>query len=156
MMTLDRSACRGDPKVDSLTRVHTSLSHKEPDRLPLDIGGTRVSGIHIQAYRHFRESLELPPSEPKMQILYLQLPKVEEDFRSLLGVDLESVDPTTSAFERPVREVARADGGGRAYVDMWGCAMVHAGGRRILRPAWFSFGECRDGPGHRTISVAER
>jgi hypothetical protein len=47
--------------MDSLKRVKIALTHREPDRAPLDIGGTRVSKIHDAAYREFRRGLGLPP-----------------------------------------------------------------------------------------------
>ena len=33
-------------------RILTTLSHKEPDHVPIDIGGSDVTGIHRDAYRH--------------------------------------------------------------------------------------------------------
>lgn len=101
----------------SIGRVEAALLHREPDRAPLDIGGTRVTGIHVIAYQEYRRQLGLPASDPQMQIRYLQLPKVEEDFRSLLGVDVESVDPRTAAEESEIAPAA----GGLVYTDRWGC-----------------------------------
>ena len=99
-------------------RVEAALAHREADRIPLDVGGTRVSGIHVTAYKRYRAYLGLPESRAQLQIRYLQLPRVEEDFRSLLGVDLESVDPRTAVHESAV---IPAGNGGACYVDMWGC-----------------------------------
>jgi len=99
-------------------RVEQALHHRESDRIPLDIGGTRVTGIHLQAYHRYRARLGLPPSKPELQIRYLQLPRVEEDFRSLLGVDLESIDPETVVRET---ETVKDGLGGAWYTDMWGC-----------------------------------
>ena len=28
-------------------RVRTTLDHREPDRIPIDFGGTPVSGVHV-------------------------------------------------------------------------------------------------------------
>ena len=109
---------RDKPGSSGRHRVEQALRHQESDRIPLDIGGTRVSGIHVQAYRHYRAGLGLAPSEPELQIRYLQLPRVEEDFRCLLGVDLESADPNTAVRETEIM----ADGlGGARYTDMWRC-----------------------------------
>jgi uroporphyrinogen decarboxylase len=119
MAVHERAAAGGKPTWDSLRRVRASLEHHEPDRVPLDIGGTRVTGIHLTAYARFRRSLGLSPSAPGALILYLQLARVDSDFRAALAVDLQSVDPLTSAFEGPVHETEA--GGGRAYTDMWGC-----------------------------------
>lgn len=104
-------------QITPIECVKTALMHREPDRLPLDIGGTRVTGIHIKAYREYRRRLGLAESNAEMQIRYLQLPKVEEDFRKLLKVDVESVNPATYTEESDIS----SDGEGKAYFDRWGC-----------------------------------
>lgn len=91
--------------------------HQEPDRVPLDIGGTRSTSIHIDAYVRYREALGFPPVTPRWQIRYLQQPHIDEDFRAWLGVDLESADPATVNAETPVV----ADESGTYYTDLWGC-----------------------------------
>ena len=101
----------------SLQIVKDALMHKETKRVPVDIGGTRASGIHISAYSRYRKSLGLAQSYPEMQIRYLQLPKIDEDFRSIIGTDLESYDPYTSAEETPIYN----ESNGRFYIDRWGC-----------------------------------
>ena len=68
--------------MNSIERVKTALEHREPDRVPLDIGGTRVSGIHEAAYRRYRRDLGLPADELQELVRYLRLPKIAEDFRS--------------------------------------------------------------------------
>lgn len=106
--------------MDSRQRVKAALDHREGDRVPLDIGGTRVTGIHREAYARFREGLGLPPRSVDALIRYLELAKVDEDFRRLLEVDLESVDPATRPFERELP----SGPGEKAYVDLWGCEWV--------------------------------
>ncbi len=103
--------------TDSQTRVWQALNHQEPDRIPLDIGGTRISGVHLQAYKEYRRRLGLPKSDPPLQIRYLQLPVVEQDFRDLIGVDIESVNPNTAAEETPIERTEN----GQQYVDRWNC-----------------------------------
>ena len=46
--------------MTSAERVKIALNHKESDRIPLDIGGTRVSGIHTRAYQKYRQGLGMP------------------------------------------------------------------------------------------------
>jgi uroporphyrinogen decarboxylase len=103
--------------MTSAQRVKTTLLHREPDRIPLDIGGSRVSGIHIDAYLGYRKRLGLPVVSHDLQIRYLQLPKIKEDFRSFLGVDIESVDPYTAAEETPDQTTEK----GLEYTDRWNC-----------------------------------
>ena len=44
--------------MTSRERVISSLSHREPDKVPLDLGSTLITGIHVsdvykrQGYRH--------------------------------------------------------------------------------------------------------
>ena len=38
-------------------RVNAALNHKEPDLVPLDLGGN-VSGIHIKAYKKLISAVE--------------------------------------------------------------------------------------------------
>ena len=45
----------------SYERVKTSLEHKEPDKVPFDLGGSMVSRININALRNLRKHLGLEP-----------------------------------------------------------------------------------------------
>lgn len=103
--------------INSAERVKAAINHKETDRVPLDIGGTRVTGIHVQAYHVYRKELGLPPTNPPLQIRYFQLPNIDEDFRLLLGVDVESINPLTEVEETDITR----DADGWRYIDRWSC-----------------------------------
>lgn len=45
-------------------RILASLEHKEPDRLPLDLGSTLATTITEKAHDHLREHLHLPADHP--------------------------------------------------------------------------------------------
>ena len=47
-------------------RLLTTLDHREPDRVPFDLGSTQVTGIHVVAYRRLRAYLGLPAVEPRI------------------------------------------------------------------------------------------
>ncbi len=75
--------------MTSRQRVLTALNHKEPDRVPFDIGSTVVSGIQQKAYvnllTHLGESdRELLPILDIKQ----QLATPHEEVLDELGVDL--------------------------------------------------------------------
>ncbi len=38
-------------------RVLTALNHREPDRVPVDLGATRSSSIVVQAYERLNQHL---------------------------------------------------------------------------------------------------
>jgi uroporphyrinogen decarboxylase len=42
-------------------RVLAALRHKEPDRLPIDLGATAVTGVMAVTYKKLRERLGLEP-----------------------------------------------------------------------------------------------
>ncbi len=103
-------------------RIRATLAHREPDRLPFDLGGTRLTGIHVNAYRRLRPALGLEPREPKVGDLTQQLAEVEPDVLDALGCDVRNVAPrAASTYRREFRE----DGEHRWFTDEWGV------GRRI-------------------------
>lgn len=116
-MSRDRLPSFSRPKnLSSSERVLKTLRHEEPDIVPFDLGETRISGIHARAYEKYRERVGMPSHNYDLQIRYLQLPEINEDFRSFLEVDIESVDPRTV-----VRETETVNtGNGKEYTDMWG------------------------------------
>jgi uroporphyrinogen decarboxylase len=65
--------------VNSRERLLTTLDHREPDRVPFDLGSTQVTGIHEVAYHKLREALGLPPAETPLcdAIQRLALPDCE-------------------------------------------------------------------------------
>jgi uroporphyrinogen decarboxylase len=107
--------------------VLTSLNHREPDRVPFDLGSTVITGISVKAYRGLRTALGLEEREPIMVDMTQQIALVEEDVMARLGVDTAPVAPRSSAtFEIEVK-----DGGDHTYFhDEFGIGwkMPKAGG----------------------------
>lgn len=103
--------------MNSHERLLTALEHKEPDRIPLDLGSTQVTGIHRRAYADFRQKLNLPALEPTIcdHIQGLVLP--DEDILTHLGVDVRGLFPLNS-HNRGLPDQPR--GGYWVYHDEWG------------------------------------
>ncbi len=68
-------------------RILTALSHREPDRVPIDLGGTDVTTIMAGAYRELRQHLSLGPGRVRVADAYQQVVMVEEDVRQAFGAD---------------------------------------------------------------------
>jgi len=68
-------------------RVLASIAHEEPDRVPIDFGGHRSSGIAAIAYRKLRDSLGLEPRPIRVYDPVQQLAIVDEDVLDRFGVD---------------------------------------------------------------------
>jgi uroporphyrinogen decarboxylase len=105
-------------------RVLTTLNHREPDRVPFDLGSTQVTGIHTVAYRALRERLGLPAVTPTIcdDVQGLALP--DDDLLDRLGVDVRGIFPLNSHNDRSaerIRHVPKGDGEEvEAFVDEWG------------------------------------
>ncbi len=101
-------------------RVVSALNHQEPDRVPNDLGGTIVSGIHVRAYRELARYLNLEVPEPHICDQVQQLACVDEVMRERLQVDcvpLTARPPSTWALR--ITEETDA----YAYVDEWGTTL---------------------------------
>jgi uroporphyrinogen decarboxylase len=83
--------------MNSRERVLTALNHKEPDRVPFDMGGTVVTGIQAKAYRRLRDYLGLPKKEAIIIDILQQLALVDDDVMEKLGVDFRNVSPRSTA-----------------------------------------------------------
>ena len=83
--------------MNSRERVLAALNHQEPDRVPFDMGGTVITGIHYKAYLALRDYLGLPKREPKIIDMIQQLALVEDDVMARLNVDMKNISPRSSA-----------------------------------------------------------
>ncbi len=83
--------------MNSRERVKLALNHKEPDRLPFDLGGTVLTSIHINSYDRLREFLGLPTVDVQVMDIFQQIASVDDDVRQKLGADIRNVAPRSSA-----------------------------------------------------------
>lgn len=91
--------------MNSRQRVLTALNHKEPDKVPFDMGGTVVTGIQARAYRNLRRYLGLPEREIVIIDILQQLAQVDDDVMDMLGVDARNVSPrSTASFKIDIKQ----------------------------------------------------
>ncbi|MEN8201153.1 MAG: uroporphyrinogen decarboxylase family protein [Bacteroidota bacterium] len=74
--------------MTSRERVLASMNYKEPDRIPVDLGGHRSSGISAIAYHRLRKHLGLAEKPVRVYDMVQQLAIVDEDVLDLFGVDV--------------------------------------------------------------------
>lgn len=99
--------------MNSRERVLSTLNHKEPDRVPFDLGGTVLTGINVKSYTALREYLGLPQIEPTIVDIVQQLAQVDDDVMDRLAVDVKNVSPRSSASYRI--EIKEMEGGDYTY-----------------------------------------
>ena len=74
--------------MTSRERVQTALAHQEPDRVPIDLGGTVVSTIALPTYAALRRHLGLPEKPVETLEVVQQVARVDEDMLDRLGADV--------------------------------------------------------------------
>ncbi len=98
-------------------RVLTALDHREADRVPRDLAGTRYSSIHAEAYARLRPALGLPEAEITIVDTTQGLAHVHDDVLDRFGADVALVASGSPSGYR--REVV-SDGEFERFVDEWG------------------------------------
>jgi hypothetical protein len=86
--------------MTSRERVTDALKHKEPDQVPLDMGGSVVTGMHVSSVYKLRQVLKLDDPGTPVKVLdpYQMLGEVEMDLVDALGVDVVQVPAATTLF----------------------------------------------------------
>lgn len=69
-------------------RVLAACNHEEPDRIPIDIGGMRSTGIHAIAYRKLRQHLGLEADRIKLYDVFQQLGLIDRDILERFEADV--------------------------------------------------------------------
>ena len=84
--------------MNSRERVLAAVEHRTPDRVPIDFGSTRQSGIMAAAYHELKRHLGLE-SETFVYDLYQMLAEIEEPVRSRMHSDVVALRFKT---DRPI------------------------------------------------------
>ncbi len=88
--------------LTSRERVATALAHREPDRVPLDLGGCGQTGMHVDAVYRLRQALGLDDPGTPVKIIepYQMLGEIKPDLVDALGVDVVPLSggPTLFGF----------------------------------------------------------
>ncbi len=86
--------------LTSRERVALALDHKEPDRVPLDLAGTAVSGMHASTVYRLRQALGLdaPGTPVKVVEEFQMLGEVGLDLLEAIGADVVGLGAPTGFF----------------------------------------------------------
>src|ERR1035438_619700 len=91
----------GGSHLASKERVLSALGHRQPDCLPVDFGATSVSGIHVSCVAALREYYGLAKKPIRVIDVFQMLGEIEEDLKTVLGVDTEAVRARNTKFGFP-------------------------------------------------------
>ncbi len=86
--------------MNSRERVAMALNHQEPDRVPLDLGGSVVTGMQVNSVYLLRQALGLdsPGTPVKVVEPYQMLGEIKPDLIEALGVDIVPLEGTRTFF----------------------------------------------------------
>ena len=103
--------------MNARDRVITALEHREPDRVPFDLGASLITGIHKTAYNNFINYMNVPEKEIEMFDVVQQISTPSEKFLLKIGVDTRNVSPLPSSqWHLKYSEDAEY----RYFTDEWG------------------------------------
>ena len=103
--------------MTSRERVRNALEHKPVDRVPVDIGGTPFTSMHVDAFRRYKERLA-PELPEELMMLFTRTAYIPGAMRKMLGSDCCPIYPPLSA---PKERIVTDAAGQETYVDEWGC-----------------------------------
>ncbi len=84
--------------MTSRERVLSALSHREPDRVPMDFGSTGVTGVHVSCIAALRDHYGLEKRMVKVHEPYQMLGIIDEDLRQAMGLDVEGTGHPATLF----------------------------------------------------------
>ena len=77
--------------MTSRERLAAALSHRQPDRIPVDFNGTAVTGMHVKCVIGLRDHFGLERRLVKVHEPYQMLGWIDDDLQVALGIDVEGV-----------------------------------------------------------------
>jgi uroporphyrinogen decarboxylase len=96
-------------------RILAAIEHREPDRVPLDLGATPSSGISAIAYGRLKRHLGLAGGHTRVYDVVQQLAQPEDVILDRFGVDVLDVGRAFDTEESDWRDVTLVDGAPAQY-----------------------------------------
>lgn len=85
----------------SRERLIAALSHKEPDAIPIDFGGTSVTGIHVSCVAALRDYFGLERRLVRVHEPFQMLGLIDEDLLDAMGLDVVGTFSRNTMFGFP-------------------------------------------------------
>lgn len=107
--------------MNSRERLLTALQHREPDRVPIDLGGTDVTSICKGAYLDLMKYLDRDPGEIELVNIIEQLPLLDETFLDeVIHCDTRQIrEGGSSTWELDIEDEGRY----WSFVTEWGIGL---------------------------------
>ena len=119
--------------MNSRERVRMAINHKEPDRVPVDIGGTFITGVHVDEYIKIAEYVGLDCELPKVYEQMLMLVRPDFLMLNFFGADVIQLENEEYSFGMKNKD--------------WQIWKTNRG-NRVLMPGSFKTATAEDGEIH--------
>ena len=98
------------PAMTSRERVLAAINHREPDRVPVDLGATPSSGISTIAYYNLKRYLGITEGHTRVYDVVQQLAQPEEFILDRFGIDAVDVGRTFNTRDEDWYDIALPPG----------------------------------------------
>lgn len=94
--------------------VYEALSHRNPGKIPVDLGSTGVTGIHVKAVENLRNYYGLGCLPVRVIEPFQMLGEVDEQLAEIIGTDVKGIGGRRNMFG------IRQDKGWKEFRTPWG------------------------------------
>ena len=120
--------------MNSRERILAAINHKEPDKVPFDLGGTTWTGIANGAYQNLLAWMGKKPEAPEWSDVVQQIVIPSDDVLSALEADTRGLFPLTGS-NWDVWNKLTDKGDVWEYLDEWGVTLNFP----KINGLWFSY-----------------
>jgi uroporphyrinogen-III decarboxylase len=130
--------------ITSRERLLATLNHKQPDRIPIDFGGTAVTGVHVSCVAALRDFYGLEKRPVKVHEPYQMLGILDDDLLDAMGLDVVGVFGRNTMFGFPAERwkswmfngiEVLVPGDFNITVDAKGDTLIYPEGDRTVPPS---------------------
>ncbi|HNX53237.1 MAG TPA: uroporphyrinogen decarboxylase family protein [Pontiellaceae bacterium] len=101
--------------MTSRERVLAAINHKQPDRVPVDMGSNPSSGISAMGYNKLKAGLNIRGGHTRIYDVVQQLAQPEDEVLSALGVDVIDIGRAFNDSDADWYDITMADGSTAQY-----------------------------------------
>jgi uroporphyrinogen-III decarboxylase len=130
--------------LTSRERLASTLNHKQPDRIPIDFGGTAVTGVHASCVAELRDYYGLEKRPVRVHEPFQMLALLDDDLKDAMGIDVTSIFARNTMFGFPAERWKRwlfnglevlVPGDFNITVDERGDTLIYPEGDMSVRPS---------------------
>ena len=120
--------------MTSRERTLSAIAHREPDRVPVDLGATPSSGISAVAYGNLKRHLGLDRGQTRVYDVVQQLAEPEDEILDRFQIDAIDLGRTFNTNPADWRPVTLFDGSAATYPRWFQPEPTADGGWRARAP----------------------